>query len=131
MNGNFSQNKKKYLKKLIYFTVSIVLILWCVGLLNFTCPIYSLTSIYCPMCKSTRAIQLLIEQKLVDSFKMNPLALFWMYFLGLSYLNFSLETFNIKNKKKFLSIEYIFSHKYLSYIIYIIVFLNVLFLNLN
>lgn len=131
MNGNFFQNKLNTARVLLFVFVTSVLLLWWVGTLSFICPIYNLTSFYCMMCRSTRAVNLLLEFKLTDSLLMNPMALFWAYFLGISYIKFTLDTlFNYRKEIEFLDLRYYFKSPTSKYIVYIFAFFNFLYLNL-
>ena len=118
-------------KKLLFIFVTSILILWWAGKLNFNCPIYSLTSIYCPMCKSTRAVNLLFELQLRDSLLMNPMLLFWVYFLGISYIKFTLETLlNYHTGIKLIDIRNYFKSPISKYILYCLTISNILYLNI-
>ena len=131
MNGNFFQNKLNTARILLFVFVTSVLLLWWVGTLSFICPIYNLTSLYCTMCRSTRAVDLLLDFKLTDSLLMNPMTLFWAYFLGISYIKFTLNTlFNYHKEIEFLDLRYYFNSPTSKYMVYIFAFFNFLYLNL-
>ncbi len=131
MNGNFFHNKLNTARILLFVFVTSVLLLWWAGTLSFVCPIYNLTSFYCTMCRSTRAVNLLLEFKLIDSLVMNPMALFWSYFLVISYIKFIFDTlFNFRKKIELLDLRYYFKSSTSKYIVYISAFLNLLYLNL-
>ena len=118
-----------YTKLLILVIVTVLIILWWVGEITYSCPIKSFTTFNCAMCKSTRAIKLLLELKLKDSFLMNPLALFWAYFIALTYFKLFIESFNIKHNDNYFNVKHIFKNNYLKYSVLFIVVLNTIYLN--
>ncbi len=113
-------------KLLIFVTVTILLALWWIDKISYTCPIKSYTMLNCAMCKSTRAIQLLLNFNLIESIKMNPMALIWLYFIGLSYCKLALETLNIKALPNLLE----FKRPSTKYAFMTITVLNIFYLNI-
>ena len=99
---------------------------WFYGQIPFICPIKSLTGLNCSMCRSTRAIHLFLDFKFIESFKMNPLALMWCYFIGLSYIKFLFEVFNVKILKHTFELR----NTIMRYTLILISFINMLYLNL-
>ena len=83
------------IKLIVLILTTIVLIFWFDGQIPFICPIKSLTGFNCSMCGSTRAIHLILNFNFIESFKMNPLALVWLYFIVLGYIKLLFESFNI------------------------------------
>ena len=122
--------KLNYSKVIVLALVTILLLLWWQNIFEFFCPIKKFTTLNCPMCKSTRAMELLLNAKLMDSFIMNPLALFWTYFLIIVYLKLFFEAFNIKYTSKLFNINYYTKNDKIKYGIFSIVFINVIYLNL-
>ena len=113
-------------KLLVFATVTILLVLWWIGKISYACPIKSYTMLNCAMCKSTRAINLLLNFNLIESIKMNPMALIWAYFIGLLYCKLALETLNIKVLPNILK----FKRSSTKYAFMTITVLNVLYLNI-
>ena len=121
---SYSINKKKLI---LLVLASILIVLWFYGQIAFICPIKSLTGLNCSMCRSTRAIHLFLDFRFIESFKMNPLALMWLYFIGLSYIKFLFEVFNIKILKHTFELR----NAVIRYTLIFISFINTLYLNLN
>ena len=87
-----SINKKKLI---LLILTTVVGIFWFFGQIPFICPIKSLTGFNCSMCGSTRSIHLLLNFHFIESLKMNPLALIWLFFITLGYIKLLFESFNI------------------------------------
>ena len=113
-------------KLILLILTTIVTIFWFYGQIPFICPIKSLTGLNCAMCKSTRAIHLLLDFQLIESLKMNPLALMWVYFIGLSYIKLFFESFNVKILKHVFELR----NSMLRYTLIFLSFINTLYLNL-
>ena len=113
-------------KLLIFVAVTILLVLWWIGKISYACPIKSYTMLNCAMCKSTRAIKLLLNFNLIESIKMNPMALIWTYFIGLLYCKLALETLNIKVLQNILE----FKQSSTKYAFMTITVLNIVYLNI-
>lgn len=88
----FSINKTKLI---LLILTTLVGIFWFYGQIPFICPIKSLTGFNCSMCGSTRSIHLLLNLNIIESLKMNPLALIWLFFITLGYIKLLFESFNI------------------------------------
>ena len=123
--GIFSISVNK-LKLLISIFITLALSLWFFDFVKFICPIKSITSLDCAMCRSTRAIELLMEYHFVDSFKMNPMALIWLYFISLSYIKLIFESFNIEILKDL----YNFKYSITKYVFNTLIIINIFYLNL-
>ncbi len=113
-------------KLILLILTTIVTILWFYGHIPFICPIKSLTGLNCAMCRSTRAIHLILDLQLIESLKMNPLALMWVYFIGLSYIKLFFESFNVKILKHVFELR----NSMLRYTLIFLSFINTLYLNL-
>ncbi len=114
------------IKLIILILTTILGILWFYNKIPFLCPIKLYTGMYCAMCGSTRAIQLLLEFNIIDSLKMNPLAIMWLYFLILGYIKLFFESFNIIIFKNTFAIR----NSCLRYILLSASFINMIYLNL-
>ena len=123
--GIFSISVNK-LKLLISIFITLALSLWFFDFVKFICPIKSITSLDCAMCRSTRAIELLMEYDFVASFKMNPMALIWLYFISLSYIKLIFESFNIEILKDL----YNFKYSITKYVFNTLIIINIFYLNL-
>ena len=113
-------------KLLIFIIVTILLVLWWIGKISYACPIKSYTTLNCAMCKSTRAVKLLLNFNFIESVKMNPMALIWLYFIGLSYCKLALDTLNIKVLPNILRFKYSST----KYAFMTITALNIIYLNI-
>ena len=113
-------------KLLIFITVTILLVLWWMGKITYACPIKSYTTLNCAMCRSTRAVKLLLNFKFIESIKMNPMALIWSYFVGLFYIKLALETLNIRVLQNILN----FKRSSTKYTFVTMTVLNILYLNI-
>ena len=92
-------------KLIILILTTLVGIFWFYGKIPFLCPIKSLTGLNCSMCGSTRSIHLLLNFHFIESFKMNPLSLIWLFFITLGYIKLLFESFNIYILKDFFELK--------------------------
>jgi len=114
-------------KLLILLIVTGLIILWAAGKINFSCPIKEVTTLHCAMCRSTRAMQSFINFNIIESFKLNPMALIWCYYISLAYIKLILESFNINALENPLEFKY----SYTKYAFATMVVLNTLYLNIS
>jgi len=135
VNGNFSRQHKNSIlqeikfditKLILLVLITIASILLFYGQIPFICPVKSLTGFNCSMCGSTRSIHLLLNFHFIESFKMNPLALMWLFFIGLSYIKLCFEIFNIKIFQSFFELR----NKPVRYTLIGLSCINMLYLNI-
>jgi len=69
---------------------------------------------------------LLLNFNFIESVKMNPMALIWLYFIGLSYCKLALDTLNIKVLPNILRFKYSST----KYAFMTITALNIIYLNI-
>ena len=119
----FSINKSKLLILLI---VTGLIVLWWAKIIDFTCPIKEMTKFHCAMCRSTRAMQSFLDFNIIESFKLNPMALIWCYYISLAYIKLILEVFNSNALEDPLGYKY----SYTKYAFMIMVVLNTIYLNI-
>ena len=135
MNGNFSHQHKNSIlqeikfditKLILLVLITIASILLFYGQIPFICPVKSMTGFNCSMCGSTRAIRLLLNFHFIESFKMNPLALMWLFFISLSYVKLCFEIFNVKVLQTFFELR----NKPIRYTLIGISCINMIYLNI-
>ena len=85
------------------------------------------------MCGSTRAIKLLSTGSIINSLKINPMAIIWLYLSIIAYLNLCTNTFSLDvfKKYRFLDIIYLSDLKFLKYYFVVFMILNSIYLNYN
>ena len=120
---SLSINKKKLI---LLILTTVVGIFWFFGQIPFICPIKSLTGFNCSMCGSTRSIHLLLNFHFIESLKMNPLALMWLFFIILGYIKLLFESFNISILEKIFALR----NNTIRYTLIGISCINMLYLNL-
>ena len=64
-----------------------------IGGLFFSCPLYSLTGLYCPGCGGTRALRLLMEGRILASLVCHPLVLYGAAVFSVFMISHTLEIF--------------------------------------
>ena len=119
----FSINKTKLI---LLILTTLVGIFWFYGQIPFICPIKSLTGFNCSMCGSTRSIHLLLNLNVIESLKMNPLALIWLFFITLGYIKLLFESFNISILEKIFELR----NNTIRYTLIGLSCINMLYLNL-
>ena len=119
----FSINKTKLI---LLILTTLVGIFWFYGQIPFICPIKSLTGFNCSMCGSTRSIHLLLNFHFIESLKINPLALIWLFFIILGYIKLFFESFNIYILEKIFALR----NNTIRYTLIGLSCINMLYLNL-
>jgi hypothetical protein len=82
--------------RFLFIGITLILVAYLLGWLDFICPIKRLTGLYCPMCHSTSSIHAYFSGDFLTGFFLNPLSLYFMALLAISYFKFFLHAFDLK-----------------------------------
>ncbi len=74
--------------KFLFLGVTVVLIAYLIGWLDFACPIKRFSGLLCPMCNSTSSIQAYFSGDFLNGFLLNPLSVYFTALLAISYIKF-------------------------------------------
>lgn len=137
MNGSIVF-KHIVVRRFVFLMVSVYLLLFLFDFIDLDCPFITYLNFYCPMCQSTRSFRFLLQGQLLDSFKLNPLLLFWIYLCLITYVDFAIVTlFQNKDSKidfvkkthPLLSSRLFFQNKRHQFIAGFLITINIVYLN--
>lgn len=80
--------------KLLFVGVSISIVVYSLGLIEFQCPVKTLIGLKCPMCNSTTSVRAFLHGEFIHGFALNPLSIYFTVLLLISYLKFFELSFN-------------------------------------